>query len=136
MAFLSDPRPPHLRISPSRTRRTAPLSHLGISRGSSAIRRRRSGPALLHIYRQTSSFPGRYDCDDAGNAGRDSSVLVFCEAKEDGLTTKDTKGHEGSYSTVLLCVPSCPLWLNLRAYTLLNSSTFSDGPGLGGESRS
>src|SRR5258708_36110260 len=93
MAFLYDRRQHHLRISPSRTRRTAPLSHLGISRGSSAIRRRRSGATLLHVYRQTSSFPGRYDCDDAGNVGGSAGVPVLPPNEESSLSIDGTESR-------------------------------------------
>src|SRR5947209_1617081 len=92
MALLHDRRQHHLRLPRPRAQRTASVSRMGISRGTSAIRRRRSGAALFHVYRQTTPRSGGDTGDDAGDPGGSAGVLVFCETEEENnLTTKDTK---------------------------------------------
>ena len=59
-------------------RRSAPLPHMGISRGSDVVRDRCRGAAVLHLLREHSQFRVG-SCDDCR---RSADLLVFCEKEE------------------------------------------------------
>src|SRR6185312_11160801 len=111
MAVLHACRQHHLCVPRPRAQCTPRLPHMGISAGSCAVRCECGRPALLHLHGQTAHLTERHSRNDAGPAGGNTSVSVFCEEKEKNrLTTKNTK--QQIFQS--LCDPSCPLWLAFK----------------------
>src|SRR6185437_15592737 len=97
MAVLHACRQHNFRLPCPRAQRTPRLPHMGISAGSGAVRCECSRPALLHLHGQTAHLTKRHSRNDAGPAGGNTCVSVFCEEKEKNrLTTKDTKEHQAT----------------------------------------
>ncbi len=89
MAVLHDCRQHGVCLPQARSGYTAWLSHLGISGGSGALHRCRSGAVVLHVYRQSAQFSHWAGRD----IGRSAGVLLLRSAK-------NTFGNRGTEEIV------------------------------------